>query len=177
MGVVQPVTSPSLRDAANHPSADTDATEKPFTILIEKGAQPFLLLLVAVEELCSGACARHAAPSSPNTLCMRPGLYCMSANNSSLRAAFAGASHEGLGHDSLDQEAVYEISLDPEDRTAVFDLALKDDSDDGGLWTGKRMRVCPFAAPNMLPGCVSHTCVCLASQGCSSQQSACQSCL
>ena len=38
-----------------------------------------------------------------------------------------------MGYDSLDQEAVYEISLDPEDRTAVFDLALKDDSDDGGL--------------------------------------------
>ena len=47
---------------------------------------------------------------------------------------------------------MYEISLDPEDRTAVFDLALKDDSDDGGLLDWEAYAGVPLccAQPSML---------------------------
>lgn len=40
---------------------------------------------------------------------------------------------EGEGFACPDHEALYDVSMDPEDRTAVFDLAMSQDSDDGGL--------------------------------------------
>ncbi|KAK9909779.1 hypothetical protein WJX75_007370 [Coccomyxa subellipsoidea] len=40
---------------------------------------------------------------------------------------------EGDGYACPDHEALYDVSMDPEDRTAVFDLAMSQDSDDGGL--------------------------------------------
>jgi hypothetical protein len=47
--------------------------------------------------------------------------------------AFADDDLEGEGFSSPDHAALYDVSMDPEDRTAVFDLALSQDSDDGGL--------------------------------------------
>lgn len=40
---------------------------------------------------------------------------------------------EGEGYAIPDHAVLYDVDMDPEDRTAVFDLALSQDSDDGGL--------------------------------------------
>lgn len=40
---------------------------------------------------------------------------------------------EGDGFACPDHDALYDVNMDPEDRTAVFDLAMDQDSDDGGL--------------------------------------------
>jgi len=35
-------------------------------------------------------------------------------------------------YDPAEHSPMYNVDMDPEDRTAVFDLAMEDDSDDGG---------------------------------------------
>ena len=66
------------------------------------------------------------------------------------------AEDDAEGYARDDHEASYDISLDPEDRTAVFDLALKDDSSDGGLLDWET-----FAGQH-----VSSPCLTIAAQSC-----------
>lgn len=58
-----------------------------------------------------------------------PSPYAVSA-----QAISAGDEYdEEHGHyDAAEHSPMYNVDMDPEDRTAVFDLALEDDSDDGG---------------------------------------------
>ncbi len=46
---------------------------------------------------------------------------------------YADDDLDGDGYACPDHDALYDVSMDPEDRTAVFDLAMSQDSDDGGL--------------------------------------------
>ena len=84
-----------------------------------------------------------------------------------LTSAVVHAEHDAGGYARDDHEASYDISLDPEDRTAVFDLALKDDSSDGGLldWEtfAGQHKLCSCYQPCMhacmpacLPPCLQH---------------------